>query len=330
MNFEQFSLYNSLLDANTPRLVEGPTGIGKTSYIKQMAEAAGADFIHISIPEYEVSDLVGMPVITGDRVGFTKPFWWPSNNLTYILLDEIDRGSLDVQPVIMGLCLSRTIGGRRLPSDVVIFAARNGEKYMTYPLDQAVMNRFGVVKLKPTVDEWVTWAEQNQLNKSVVNYIREVPEALDTPMSMIGAANTSCPSRRSWAMFATFMDNAESHTLQDDFLYEACESFIGRAAAAQFVSRYKSGYRIPSIKEIFYKARSPEKYTTTQMLWSIDKAVKFLVEQDATLLKPAIDFYSDSGDTVLASFIAALPSSFVDELSSFPKVTHLLNKLSNE
>ena len=239
--------FNKSIGPEIARLLMGEAGIGKSAIVKMAASIDRARLIKLCLSELEPSDVVGMPYI--DQIGdvkvtrFAQPDWWPTdpNEKVYLFLDEVDRCREDMQPIAMQLTLDRRAGGRMLPPNVVIWAACNGENYLTMPIDQALMTRFVTIHLTPSVEEWISWARDEGIHRSVIEFIRSDPSNLDIPENLIGKPNLVVPTRRTWAMLGSILNNLKCDLVQCNL---GIESYLNQAIdknAAKYIPKLQQG-----------------------------------------------------------------------------------------
>lgn len=324
--------FNKILNPNKARLIRGPTGIGKSSIVKYIAQSIGANLIDIRLPELEPTDLVGLPYLhdsKGTKVTkYAQPNWWPSKSKkpVVLFLDELDRASEDMQPIAMQLCLDRRAGGRNLSDNVVVWAACNGEKYITKPIDQALMDRFVVIDLMPSVEEWIDWAEKNNVNHYVLDFIRTEKARLDTPQKLIGKANIVCPSRRSWAELGFALNNLQGDIAKNENLIHYAQAFVGHVDAQAFVKWVKESYYPINVDHIMTGTLLPINCNILQITSVVDQAVAAFMKKTTSKShrKNCLKFFINAGDEVFAAFFAALPSKAGPIIEGFPEIDEFI------
>ena len=127
-------------------LVEGVPGLAKTTAIKALAEALGADFNRIQFtPDLLPADLLGTQIYnpkTGEFQSKKGPLF---SNI--ILADEINRAPAKVQSALLEAMQEKqiTLGDQtyKLPDTYLVMATQNPvEQEGTYPLPEAQVDRF--------------------------------------------------------------------------------------------------------------------------------------------------------------------------------------------
>lgn len=321
MDIKTLIEFNEILPDHQSRLLMGPAGIGKSAAVKQYADSINYSFIDLRLSELEPSDLVGLPFIEKDKDGvsntkYAQPWWWPKHGRTVLFLDEVDRCREDMQPIAMQLTLDRRAGGRDLPDGVIIFAACNGEKFMTSAIDQALMNRFAAVEFTPTVEEWLLWAEKSNVHKSVIDFIRSDKNMLDTPENLIGVPNEAVPTRRSWANFGFALNNLEkklktqNKSLSDhDYINLFAEPFVGLKCAITFARWIKENYKVISPQDIFSGKVKAENISILQISNILPEVVDRFMDKNRSKQEQhnCLKFFMEAGHEVFAALFSALP-----------------------
>lgn len=319
MDIKTFLEFNKVLPDTQARLLMGPAGIGKSAVVKQIAEARGSKFIDLRLSELEPSDLVGLPYLTddpdtGEKVtNYAKPWWWPEDGNTVVFLDEVDRCREDMQPIAMQLTLDRRAGGRNLPEGVVVFAACNGEKYMTSAIDQALVNRFAVVELQPTAEEWLIWADANNVHPSVTGFIRSDKDMLDTPDRMIGVPNQAVPTRRSWTNLGFTLNNLEKQMQSGDisnheYLHLLAQPFVGLNASMAFGSWVREKYQVIRPADIFSGRVKASNLNIVQVSNVVQEVADLFLDEGRSEEEQynCLKFFMDAGHEAFAALFSAL------------------------
>jgi len=113
---------------NTPVILWGEPGIGKTATIAAIARSLRLPLETVIASIHEPSDFSGLPIPTGDEVTFAPPSWavrLAREGKGILFLDEISTAPPAVQAALLRVVLEKTIGQFRLPDSVRIIAAAN-------------------------------------------------------------------------------------------------------------------------------------------------------------------------------------------------------------
>jgi hypothetical protein len=325
---------DAVLPITKARLLMGPAGIGKSSVIKQLADKHKAELITLKLSEYEPPDLVGLPYLAddgGEKVTkFARPWWWPTKkDKKYILfLDELDRCREDMHPSAMQLILERTAGGRKLPKNVIVWAACNGEDYITIPIDQALMDRFAVVEFEPTVDEWLFWAKANKVNATVIDFIKQHRGILDTPAKYIGKPNVVAPSRRSWSDFGqTFFGRSVKG---EKNLQSFGSVFVGHEASIAFARWVKEKYQAIDPEDIYAGKLKAEDFDILNVACAADTAAENFVEKSKVEQYNCLTFFKNAGPEAFANLFEALPQEASKYVRQFKDIDEYISSMRQQ
>jgi hypothetical protein len=199
-------------------LLKGIHGVGKSESIKKYMEDRGYRMVTLFLGQAaDAGDIIGLPtrtekVVKDDKgniidtfqiTDFAPPKWWPTDmsEKVVIFLDEINRGKPEIMQCVMDMVLNRKLSGRELPKETRIIAAMNpidDGYYQVEELDPALLDRFNVYDFRPTVDEWLEWANDCKVNPIVTTFIGKYNDHLDPPNSKDAKSGEVYPSRRSW------------------------------------------------------------------------------------------------------------------------------------
>ena len=209
----------SLLDitpADQNLMLVGNHGIGKSEILTDYLSGKGMKVVPLFLGQMsDPGDLIGIPNRndTTGKTEFMPPYWFPLDGKPVVLfLDELNRARPEVLQTIMDLALNRTLAGRKLPDGSRIISAVNaGDQYQLTDLDPALVSRFNVVTFRPTVQEWLLWAEKVGVDARVRDFIRENPMWLDKNPDAKEGADTGLdktPDRRGWKRVSDILKTA--------------------------------------------------------------------------------------------------------------------------
>ncbi|HRA10095.1 MAG TPA: hypothetical protein PKX31_00420 [Chitinophagaceae bacterium] len=193
-------------------LIEGESGLGKTSLMCQIAKENGLGLVKINLAQIEqAGDLCGFPFIeyeyvasegssvawasgkqidsykntvalTGNtRTSYSPPAWVPKDGSGVILLlDDWTRGATHVIQACLELIDRGEFISWKLPSDCHVFLTSNPSngEYIVCDLDSAQSSRFIKLEMKFAVDEWAAWAERDGVDSRCINFLMLNPEMI--------------------------------------------------------------------------------------------------------------------------------------------------------
>ena len=161
-----------------PVFFRGMHGIGKSEVVYQVADCYRKYYGFDDIPldkflierrasQMTEGDLMGIPIADIES-GVTS--WLPPDyyhdaceNPRILFLDEIDRAPKGVRQGYFQLADSRELNGKRLHPGTKMFAAGNGgpkagKHYQVYKMGPAEVDRWWVIDILPTAEDWLEWA----------------------------------------------------------------------------------------------------------------------------------------------------------------------------
>ena len=250
-------------------LMRGPTGIGKSYLAKSIADEAGLPFIDVRGSTMSEGDVGGYPDLDGMKetgvMTFCMPSWFirSCREPVVLMLDELNRSLPGVQQSFFQLVLDRELGNDKdgnpyqlHPDTRIIAAVNHGSEYDVNDMDPALLRRFWVCDLEPTVNDWVSWAVEQDVDPVLVDFIRQNPSHLRVDPASV-EPGTVAPNPASWHRLATTLDhmgiNPDAIAGEgNDLLYSVSMGFIGVEAAisfTEFVKNYEKVVRAEDVLE---------------------------------------------------------------------------------
>ncbi|MDY0131235.1 MAG: hypothetical protein RBR53_01070 [Desulforegulaceae bacterium] len=274
--------------------IVGHPGIGKSSIVKQTAERKNFYFIDTRLAFKENIDLGGYPVPDHNekkmiyfRPNFIPPETIPKgyNGIVWFL-DEANRAHPTVIQTLFQIITESRCGEHSLPEKTTIILAGNlGEDDMTTITDfedSALDGRLALFHLKPNASNWLSWAIQNEIHPTIVEYITLFPERLwnETEIN---------PNPRGWHQvsnalkFAYGLETKKDleNTLKSEqkiIIEKIIASLSGQSAADDFVKEILSPRQI-STEDILLGNKSKKeefknnKISSEDILWAITSSI---------------------------------------------------------
>ncbi|MCS7471570.1 AAA family ATPase [Stieleria sp. ICT_E10.1] len=200
-------------------MLVGRHGIGKSQIIADHFRERGMTVVPFFLGQMsDPGDLIGLlhkDEHTG-RSEFLPPFWWPQDDQPIVLfLDELNRARPEILQSVMELALNKTLAGKRLPvGSVIVSAVNEGDEYQLTDLDPALVSRFNLYEFAPTVEDWLLWAERENVDARITSFIQKQPQFLDghgigdeSEQTLSGLVKT--PDRRGWARVSKLIEPIE-------------------------------------------------------------------------------------------------------------------------
>jgi hypothetical protein len=246
---------------DTPAMLWGAPGAGKSEMVYQVAAGLGLTVIDCRLNVKESVDLRGLPRVSGDVAEWVCPADMPFEGTAHpddcvLFLDEINTASPSVMAAAMQLVLNRKVGEHKLKKGVKIVAAgnRQSDRASANKMPSALANRFGHIRITPDVDAWAAWATVNNVHPALIAFLRFRPALLhlmpgqeidDNGIKVKLAADANeYPTPRSWTDAAKYADE----DAEDRFYLIAGK--VGEAAALEFEGFVKTFLEVPSIATI--------------------------------------------------------------------------------
>lgn len=251
MSIKSFLAVGQLLPSTESIMLRGETGIGKSSVIKKLAKTIQENE---KLSEYPVidrrfsqmseGDVVGLPSTDGDVTRFNPPDWYKKACLQpcMLFLDEINRATPEVMQAAFQIALDRELNGHKLhPQTRVATAVNIGGAYTVNEMDPALLDRFFVVDLNPTTEDWMVWArdpEGGNIIEQITDFHAHSDKFLDPPKKI--EPNSKTPTRRTWEKLSRSMRAAGIAEKHDhDSFYTMCLGFLGAETSIAFHSFVK-------------------------------------------------------------------------------------------
>ena len=241
-----------IMPANHNIMLTGKHGIGKSQILTKHFKDKGLKVVTLFLGQMsDPGDLIGLPhpnEQTG-KTDFMPPYWWPTDGKPIVLfLDELNRARPEILQTVMDLTLNRKLAGKELPAGSrIICAVNDGEEYQLTDLDPALVSRFNIYEFRPTVPQWLLWAENNGINQNVIDFISEEPQILDgSEFRREDQGLEKSPDRRAWERVSELLNNSETITPQHKSFIAG---IVGMAAATKFFA-FISSHRLLSAKDI--------------------------------------------------------------------------------
>ena len=167
-------------------LAQGEMGIGKSSMLKMLQTKFPDHFVcYGDMTTKDVGDFLVPKIrsLNGVEVCSFIPneeFGFHFEKPIILMLDEIGKASKAVMNACLRLMLERKLGTFSLPQGSIVFATTNlANEAIGDNLPPHARNRISVVKVrKPSADEWIDWALENDITPEVLLTVKQFPQML--------------------------------------------------------------------------------------------------------------------------------------------------------
>lgn len=304
-------------------LLVGRHGIGKSEILTHFFQQRGERVVSLFLGQMaDPGDLIGLPQWneSSQRTHFLPPHWWPEDNQPIVLfLDELNRARPELLQTVMDLVLNRTLAGRKLPEGSRVIAAVNdGDEYQLTHLDPALVSRFNIYQFCPTVQEWLQWAEQENLDPRVIRFLTLEGHWLDGAEGQQGIDTglEKTPDRRAWKRLSDGIRSLPDLAEEDiDWL----AGIVGAQAASRFMGSL-SGHSILTGAEVLQNFEACEPTLR-----------KYLLHQLAMVNESIFRHLEISGSDAPIAYARSLYNYYklLEETESREAIAHLANLLES-
>lgn len=289
----------------------GHPGVGKSAVVKKIAEEENFYFIDTRLAFKENVDLGGYPVPdhNNKQMIYFRPKFIPPEKIPegydgiLWFLDESNRAHPTVIQTLFQIITEKRCGEHILPEKTSIILAGNlGEEddtTITEFDDSALDGRLAIFHLKPSAEDWLSWAADNNIHPSVIQYISTFPERLWDEKNVN-------PNPRGWHQVSSALlhgYNLKSHedlknflqNKKDSTLEKLIYSLVGNVAGTDFFMQLLSP-RLLSSEDIVMGNEDKltllkeRKIPAEDILWALNGTIEILNER--ALLKSG-NFDSD-------------------------------------
>lgn len=120
--------------------VEGPPGIGKTAYVRQICEESGASVLVLSTPVVSPENMV-VPFPTDGELDLMLMRWFAEPGPKVLVFDEVWRCSASVRNKVMEILQERTLGGKPIEGLICCIALNNPKEVGGFRMDTGKPDR---------------------------------------------------------------------------------------------------------------------------------------------------------------------------------------------
>lgn len=237
-----------LVAARRPVFVWGSPGVGKSSVVKQLAEALKVRLQDVRALLLDPVDLRGLPFLgTDGRSKWATPEFLPQDGAGILFLDELNAAPAMVQASCYQLVLDRKLGEYTLPDGWAIIAAGNcdSDRGATTRMPTPLRNRFVHLELEVDLQEWSEWAIRAAIRPEVIAFLRFRPEVL----SLFDRDAHAFPSPRSWEFVSHILDSLDSQP-NPTIEHEVIAGAVGTGAGTEFSAFLQMFRQLPNIDAI--------------------------------------------------------------------------------
>jgi len=305
-------------EANVTMLIAGQHGLGKSQGVRQAIEDEGIgkvwDFRLGQMAD--TGDIIGLLDIDNkkdfctfkipERIHQVKNYCENNPNKYGVLFfDEMNRTTKDILQAIFQIVLDHELNGLKFPKNMKAVCAINPatDDYSVFDFDdKAFCDRFCHVRFEPSVQDWLEYAREKDVDSSITGFIGEHNNMLKKDGQSFELPVE--PSPRSW--FA--VDRIKKICNDNAIFQELIMGMVGIEAAAMYIDyslKYENAIKGIEILEDYAKHQSKvQKFSSIEH--DRTDLLKNVCDQIKNELKE-IEKLSTKWETNLASFLCDIP-----------------------
>jgi hypothetical protein len=339
MDIKTFVQVISKLPPQIAVLAKGPTGIGKSHIVHQVGDRLDMEVIDRRLSQMTEGDIIGLPELVDGVTRFAPIDWFvrACNEPVILFFDELNRATIEVQQCAFQIVLDRELNGHKLHPDTRVYAAVNeGSEYQVTEMDPALLRRFFVTTLEPTVQDWLKWARKdNRIDALMISFIEKYPAHLrHTGQIQPGIVY---PNPASWDRLNTSLEYADMQPLQscgenyNPLFYSMCTGFLGvetTIAFVDYVKNHESKFSAEDILNDYAKVKGlVSALSTDKKNDLLNIIVTYTTSNEVTVpqVKNACEFVNTCSDEMLVNFM-----NMIMETKNLPTIRKFHKLLGNK
>ena len=216
----------------------GTRGVGKSSVIHQVADAAAVPLIDLRLTTIEPVDLRGA-LFADDKlkqtVWFPPEFLPPPDQPSGILfLDELTAADQRLQTSAYSLILDRRVGDYKLPEGWMIVAAGNAAFHgaVSYDMGTALADRLFHFHVQSVIQAFLDYALSKGFAPEVMAFLQVRPDKLDDTSQQLAQDHLTGASPRGWEDVSRVLQSGLNDNQKSLFI----QARIGAANASEFLA----------------------------------------------------------------------------------------------
>ncbi|WP_020475825.1 ATP-binding protein [Zavarzinella formosa] len=243
----------ALIPTRRPVYLWGQPGIGKSSLVRQAANANNLSLVDVRATLLDPVDLRGLPSVVDGTAVWCPPAFLPKAGKGLLFLDELAQAPPLVQAACLQLTLDRKLGEYELPEGWSVIAAgnRGEDRAGTHRLISPLLNRFVHLDVEVSADDWQAWAVTANVAAEVRAFLRFRPGLL---FEFKPESNQRAfPTPRSWSFVSDTLKLTPA-----ELLLPVVAGCVGEGPAAEFVAFLRLFRELPDIDSVLTQpATSP-------------------------------------------------------------------------
>ena len=261
-------------------------------------------------------DIIGLPELKDGITRFAPVDWFVKacNEPVVLFFDELNRATIEVQQCAFQIVLDRELNGHKLHKDTRVYTAINeGSEYQVTEMDPALLRRFFVASLEPSTNDWLAWAEKNNIDNVIMSFIRKYPSHLRHEGSL--QPGKVYPNPASWQRlceslnYAGMSPDSICGSPTPELFFSMCTGFIGDETSAAFkdyVQSYEFKFNAEDVLDKWKeKSELIKELTNDKKNDLLNQIVNYTKDKQITVIQArnACDFAQTGTDEMLVNFM---------------------------
>lgn len=282
-------------------LMRGPTGVGKSHVAAAIADKLGLPFIDVRGSTMQEGDVIGYPDLEAMKTSgvstMVLPAWFmrATKEPVVLMLDELNRAMPGVMQGFFQVVLDRHLGNdvngmpvTLHPETRIVAAVNAGNEYDVNDMDPALLRRFWVCDVEPTVHDWIEWAEDKGLDSVLIDFIRQNPVHWRVDPSSV-EPGTVVPTPASWHRLNDSLEHTGMQPKSlaggslDPTFYALSMGFVGTEASIAFQDFVKNYETVVTAEDVLsgkVKAKDLKDATASTINGLIEKIANHCKENE--------------------------------------------------
>ena len=268
-------------------MISGPPGIGKSQIVAQVGKELGAEVFDLRANLFDPVDvrgglkLVEQPDGTyRTKYGIPEDYPDPNYEGTVILnLEELNTAVKATMNALLQLVLDRRIGAYHLPRNTIIVATGNRiwDRAAVNEMPTSLKDRMAHYTLQPNIDDWTTWAIKNNIDESIISFLRFAPQNLHN----MDPYQDAFPTPRAWEKL-----NAKLPFMVNPFI--TCAGSVGVGTAVEYLAHKEIYEDLPDLDKLIKSPHNAKTFDNTALNWAITTGL--VLKTTLTNLKQVIKY----------------------------------------
>ena len=271
---------NMRIGLNT--MIWGGPGIGKSEIPQQVANELNIPLLDFRANLFDPVDVRGIPYTRDDLsvasgamkiTSWAPPDIFPSEETHgprgLFMIDELPTAPPATQNAFLQLLLTRQVGNYKMPDGWSCLAAGNRltDGASVYQMPSPVRNRLMHYELEPSLDAWCEWALKNEVNTTLVSFMRYRPNLLYS----FKADEYTFPTPRSGSFVEKRLRLTKN--IDDSRLFFGIAGAVGTGPAGEFLAFAKIADKLPDIDNLIANPSSYMPSEDPAVLYALTGAV---------------------------------------------------------